>query len=37
MAAAFDLDAGLNQTIKRCVNDEQQAKDKLLNGRNLRH
>jgi hypothetical protein len=27
--AAFDLNAGLNETIKRCVNDEQQAKDQL--------
>ena len=27
--AAFDLNAGLNETIKRCVSDEQQAKDQL--------
>jgi hypothetical protein len=27
--AAFDLNAGLNETIKRCVIDEQQARDKL--------
>jgi hypothetical protein len=27
--AAFDLNAGLNESIKRCVNDEQQAKDQL--------
>ena len=27
--AAFDLNAGLNETIKRCVNDEQHAKDQL--------
>jgi hypothetical protein len=27
--SAFDLNAGLNETIKRCVSDEQQAKDKL--------
>jgi hypothetical protein len=27
--AAFDLNAGLDETIKRCVNDEQQAKDQL--------
>jgi len=28
--AAFDLDAGLNETIKRCVIDEQQARDQLV-------
>jgi hypothetical protein len=27
--AAFDLNAGLNETIKRCVSDERQAKDQL--------
>jgi hypothetical protein len=27
--SAFDLDAGMNETIKRCVSDEQQAKDQL--------
>jgi hypothetical protein len=27
--AAFDLNAGLNETIKRCVSDEQKAKDQL--------
>ena len=27
--AAFDLNAGLNETIKRCVGDEQKAKDQL--------
>jgi hypothetical protein len=26
---AFDLNAGLNETIKRCVSDEQQAKGQL--------
>jgi hypothetical protein len=26
---AFDLNTGLNETIKRCVHDEQQAKDQL--------
>jgi uncharacterized protein YecT (DUF1311 family) len=28
-ASAFDPNAGLNATIKRCVSDEQQAKDQL--------
>jgi hypothetical protein len=28
-ASAFDPNAGLNATIKRCVDDEQQAKDQL--------
>jgi hypothetical protein len=28
-ASALDLNAGLNATIKRCVDDEQQAKDQL--------
>ena len=28
-AAAFDPNAGMSGTIKRCVNDEQQAKDQL--------
>jgi hypothetical protein len=27
--SAFDLNAGLNETIKRCVIDEQRAKDQL--------
>ncbi len=27
--AAFDLNAGLDETIKRCVSDEQKAKDQL--------
>jgi hypothetical protein len=27
--AAFDPNAGLNETIKRCVSDEQKAKDQL--------
>ena len=27
--SAFDLNTGLNETIKRCVNDEQQAKNQL--------
>ena len=28
-ASAFDSSAGMSGTIKRCVNDEQQAKDQL--------
>ena len=28
-ASAFDPKAGMNATIKRCVDDEQQAKDQL--------
>jgi hypothetical protein len=28
-ASAFDPNAGMNATIKRCVDDEQQAKDQL--------
>jgi hypothetical protein len=28
-ASAFDPNAGINATIKRCMNDEQQAKDEL--------
>src|SRR3954452_5635466 len=28
-ATAFDLNAGMNETIKRCAQDEQQAKDQL--------
>jgi hypothetical protein len=28
-ASAFDPNAGMSATIKRCVNDEQQAKDQL--------
>jgi hypothetical protein len=28
-ASAFDPNAGLNETIKRCIDDEQQAKDQL--------
>jgi hypothetical protein len=27
--SAFDPDAGMNATIKRCMDDEQQAKDQL--------
>jgi hypothetical protein len=27
--SAFDLNAGLNESVKRCVNDEQQAKGQL--------
>jgi hypothetical protein len=27
--SAFDLNAGLNETIKQCVSDEQKAKDQL--------
>jgi len=27
--SAFDLNAGMNETIKRCATDEQQAKDQL--------
>jgi hypothetical protein len=27
--AAFDLNSGLNETIKRCVSDEEKAKDQL--------
>jgi hypothetical protein len=27
--SAFDLNTGLNETIKRCVNDEQQAKNQF--------
>jgi hypothetical protein len=27
--SAFDLNAGMNETIKRCVSDEQQAKEQL--------
>ena len=28
-ASAFDVNAGMSATIKRCVNDERQAKDQL--------
>jgi hypothetical protein len=28
-ASAYDLNAGMSETIKRCVNDEQQAKSQL--------
>jgi hypothetical protein len=28
-ASAFDLNAGMNATIKRCMDDEQRAKDQL--------
>ena len=28
-ASAFDVNAGMSATIKRCVDDEQQAKDQL--------